>query len=152
MKIYDVKDKQEYIEEIARLTQDEWGDIKQENEGYLERVNNKVNKIKNNLEDKNYMKLVLLDGNTLIGFISMFETDGDERQDLSPWYATMYIKKEYRGKGYSKILNEALLKEAKNRGFKKLYLKSDLINYYQKFGAKYIEKLNNGETLYYIDL
>ena len=64
----------------------------------------------------------------------------------------MYVKKEYRNKGYSKILNDAILKEAKNLGYKKVYLKSDLINYYEKFGAKYIEKLNNGENLYYIDL
>lgn len=35
--------------------------------------------------------------------------------------------------------------------YDKIYLKSDLINYYQKFKAKYMDKLNNGETLYYID-
>lgn len=34
----------------------------------------------------------------------------------------------------------------------RLYLKSDLINYYEKFGAKYIEDLSNGEKLYYIEL
>lgn len=55
----------------------------------------------------------------LLGFISLFETDEKERQDLKPWYATMYVKKEYRGKGYSKILNEAILSEAKNRVLKK---------------------------------
>ena len=82
----------------------------------------------------------------------MFETDGEERQDLSPWYATMYVKEEYRKKGYSKILNDAILKEAKNRGFKKLYLKSELKNYYEKFGAIYMEDLKNGEKLYYIEL
>ena len=52
----------------------------------------------------------------------------------------------------SKILNEAILKEAKKRGFKKIYLKTDLINYYEKFGAIYLEDLSNGEKLYYIDL
>jgi GNAT superfamily N-acetyltransferase len=64
----------------------------------------------------------------------------------------MYVKKEYRGKGYSKILNDAILDEAKKRGFEKVYLKSDLINYYEKFGAIYMEDLNNGEKLYYIDI
>ena len=71
---------------------------------------------------------------------------------LTPWYATMYVKKEFRGKGYSKILNEEILKEARRLGYKKVYLKSELINYYEKFGAKYIEDLDNGEKLYYIDL
>ena len=64
----------------------------------------------------------------------------------------MYVKKEYRGKGYSKILNDALLNYAKEKGYQKIYLKTDLINYYEKFGAIYLEDLNNGEKLYYIDL
>ena len=31
-------------------------------------------------------------------------------------------------------------------------LKCERIMFYEKFGAKYIEKLANGEKLYYIDL
>ena len=88
----------------------------------------------------------------MIGFISIFPTDGEERKDLSPWYATMYVKEDYIRKGYSKILNTAILEEAKKRGFKKLYLKTDLINYYEKFGATFLDTLNNGEKLYYFNL
>ena len=90
-----------------------------------------------------------MDDNTLIGFISIFPNDGNERKDLSPWYETMYVKEEYRGKGYSKILNDAILKEAKRRNIKKIYLKTTLKNYYEKFGAKYLEDLNEKEKLYY---
>lgn len=151
MKIYNVKEKQEYIEEIARLSKLEWAEYDTEEE-----LNNKIqqtiNKIKNNLDNPSYCKLVLLDNDNLVGFISIFPTDGDECQELTPWYATMYVKKEYRGLGYSKILNDAILKEAKIRGFKKIYLKSELKNYYEKFGAKYIKDLQNGEKLYYINL
>ena len=151
MKIYNVKEKQEYIEEIARLSKLEWAEYDTEEE-----LNNKIqqtiNKIKNNLDNPSYCKLVLLDNDNLVGFISIFPTDGDECQELTPWYATMYVKKEYRGLGYSKILNDAILKEVKSRGFKKIYLKSELKNYYEKFGAKYIKDLQNGEKLYYIDL
>ena len=64
----------------------------------------------------------------------------------------MYVKEEYRGKGYSKILNDAILKEAKRRNIKKIYLKTTLENYYEKFGAKYLEDLNEKEKLYYFDL
>ena len=88
----------------------------------------------------------------MIGFISLFKYDGEERTELTPWYATMYVKEAYRGKGYSKLLNNAILKEAKRLGYNKVYLKSDLNNYYEKFGAKYIETLTNGEKLFYIDL
>ena len=73
-------------------------------------------------------------------------------KNLTPWYAPMYVKKEYRNKGYSKILNDAILNEAKKKGFDRIYLKSNLVNYYEKFGAKYIKTLSNKEKLYYIDL
>lgn len=64
----------------------------------------------------------------------------------------MFVKEEFRGNGYSKILNKAILAEAKKRGFKRLYLKTTLFNYYEKLGAKYIENLNDKEKLYYFDL
>ena len=151
MEIYNIKEKQEYIEEIARLSKLEWAEYNGEEE-LNQKIERTINKIKNNLDNSYYCKLVLLDNDNLVGFISIFPTDGDECQELTPWYATMYIKKEYRGKGYSRILNDAILKEAKTRGFKKIYLKSELKNYYEKFGAKYIKDLQNGEKLYYIDL
>lgn len=151
MKICNIKDKLEYLEEIAILTQLEWGSPCSESE-FNNKIIKKINKIKSYLDKPNYFKLILLDDDKLVGFISLFPTDGDEYQNLTPWYATMYVKEEYRGKGYSKILNDALLKEAKNRGFEKVYLKSDLINYYEKFGAIYMNDLKTKEKLYYIKL
>ena len=97
--------------------------------------------------------LGLIDNNNrLVGFISLFKYDGDYRRDLTPWYATIYVKKEYRGRGYSKKLNDAILKEASALGYTKVYLKTELENYYEKFGAIFMENLNNEEKLYYIPL
>lgn len=152
LEIYNIKDKQEYINEVAILTQNEWGKKHLTQEDFQMKVNNKITKIRNNLDNPKYCKLILVDTSILIGFISIFEHDGDDRKDLSPWYATMFVKKEFRGKGYSKILNKAILEEAKKRGFKKIYLKTELFNYYEKFGAKYMENLNDKEKLYYFDL
>lgn len=156
LKIYNIQEKQEFLEEVAILTQKEWGQQNLSEEKFKEKVDIKIAKIKANFNNHNYCKLILVDENddtsTLIGFISIFEHDGDERLDLSPWYATMFVKKEFRGMGYSKLLNDAILKEAKNRGFSKLYLKTYLVNYYEKFGAVFIEELDNGEKLYCINL
>lgn len=112
------------------------------------KVKNKIIKIKSYFNKYNYCKLILLDNDILVGFISIFPTDGEERKDLSPWYATMYVKEKYRGRGYSKILNDAILAEARKRNISRLYLKTDLENYYEKFGAKFLEVLSNGEKLY----
>ena len=151
LKIYDIIEKQEYLEEVVTLTRLEWGNKNDSKEEFKQKVKQKIEIIKSNFDNPYFAKLILLDDNNLVGFISLFEKDG-EREDLKPWYATMYVKKEYRGKGYSRILNDAILKEAKNKGFKKVYLKTDLVNYYEKFGAIFMEDLNNGEKLYYIDI
>ena len=152
MQIYNIKDKQEYIKEVAELTQKEWGSKTNSQVEFKNKVNKKIVKIIKNLDNRNYCKLILLDNKNLVGFISIFPTDGKERTDLTPWYSTMFIKEEYRGNGYSIILNNAILEEAKKRGYKKIYLKTNLINYYEKFGAHYLETLNSGEKLYYFEI
>ena len=148
MNIIDIKKHRTYIEEYCKLCSLEWGKPKTENE-MNDYIQEKIKKILK--EDKVISILGLVNSNTLIGFISLFKYDGNERMDLTPWYATMYVKKDYRCKGYSKILNNAILREAEKLGYNKVYLKSDLNNYYEKFGAVYIETLDNGEKLYYIN-
>ena len=150
MQIYNLKNKLEYLEEVANLEHDEWADNKKENREC--RIERKKEKIINAFNDKFFCKLILVDNNKLIGFISIFSEDCEEEKELKPWYATMYVKKEYRKKGYSRILNNAILKEAKSRGFTTIYLKTNLKNYYEKFGAIFIKKLKTCESLYKFEL
>ena len=150
LNIYNIKEKPEYLKQVITLEHEEWAkekDINKEN-----RIKNKIEKVKKNLSKNDFCKLVLLDEDVLIGFISLFPHDSDKYKELTPWYATMYVKKEYRGKGYSRLLNNAIIAEAKKRGFKKLYLKTTLNNYYEKFGAKYIKNIDENEKLYEIDI
>ena len=148
MEVLSIKNNSNFLKEYIRLCSLEWGDSKTEEE-MNKYVSEKEKKI---LEgDKVISILGLIEDNKLIGFISLFKYE-EEADKLTPWYATMYVKKEYRKKGYSKILNNAILDEARKLGYNKVYLKTELINYYEKFGAKYIENLNKEEKLYYIDL
>ena len=94
MQIYNLKDKIEFLDEVAQLEYYEWADNKEFNE--QERIKNKKAKILNMLSDNSFCKLILIEENVLIGFISIFPQDCDEEPNLTPWYATMYIKKEYR--------------------------------------------------------
>lgn len=149
MKIKNIMDDIKHLEEYVKICQVTWGKKKTDEE-LKTYIKEKVKRILE--EDKVISILGLLNNDKLIGFISLFKYDGDEMKNLTPWYATMYVKKEYRNKGYSKILNDAILNEAKKKGFDRIYLKSNLVNYYEKFGAKYIKTLSNKEKLYYIDL
>lgn len=149
MQVVNIKSNSNYLKEYIKLCSLEWGSkkSKEEMEKYI------ADKEKRILSgDKVISILGLVRENVLLGFISLFRYEDESNKELTPWYATMYVKNEYRGNGYSKILNNAILKEAKMLGYKKVYLKTNLINYYEKFGAKYIRNLENGEKLYYIDL
>ena len=84
LKIYNIKEKQEFLREVAILTQKQWG-IKINSEEAFEATINK--KVINNLYNPLYCKLILLDNDILIGFISIFPADGEARKDLYPCYA-----------------------------------------------------------------
>ena len=150
MKTYNLEEKLEYLDEVATLEYEEWATNKDESK--QDRIEKKKIKITNMFEDNSFCKLILLDKDILVGFISLFPYDGEEEKELTPWYATMYVKKEYRNLGYSKILHNAILDVAKNRGFKTIYLKTDLNNYYEKFDAIFMKYLSSGEKLYKINL
>jgi len=149
MEIINIKNKPNYLREYIKFCTLEWGSPKNEIE-MQKYIIDKERRILN--DDKVISVLGLVENNELVGFISLFKYEDDIESELTPWYATIYVKEKFRGKGYSKILNNAILKEAKRLGFDKIYLKTELINYYEKFGAKYIKDLENGEKLYYIDI
>ena len=150
MEIYNLKNKLEYIDEVAKLEYTEWAQNKENNRNT--RIERKKEKIKNMFFYKSFCKLILIDKDKLIGFISIFPSDCEEEESLTPWYSTMYVKKEYRNHGYSKLLNDAILNEAKKREFKTIYLKTTLKNYYEKFGAIFVKKLKSSEYLYKFEL
>lgn len=151
VKIFNLKEKSEYTKEYFKLCSKEWGTsyYKDNFESILE---NKTNDFLSGKNKQIIFVLVLLDGDNLIGFVSLFNYDCEELLTLSPWYSTLYVKEEYRDLGYSKILTKELLKEAKKRGYDKLYLKTELENYYEKYGAYFIKYINETEKLYFIDL
>ena len=147
MEIINIKNNDNYLIEYIKLCNLEWGSKKDNIEKYIIEKKEKIL-----TGDKVISVLGLIDEKELIGFISLFKYDGDYHKDLTPWYATMYVKENYRGKGYSKELNKAILNEAKKLGYTKVYLKTELENYYENFGAIFQENINEKEKLYYIPL
>lgn len=99
MKIIELKNNKTLLKEYVKLCNSEWGTKKSllEMNLYIEK---KVNKI---LEDDKVISVqALVNNDELIGFISLFKYDGDEKRDLTPWYATMFVKDKYRKKGIQK--------------------------------------------------
>ncbi len=150
LKIYNLKDKPKYLDEVATLEYNEWADTPRLD--YETRIKRKKEKMKNQLKENQICKLILLSDDELVGFISIFPHDCDELPELTPWYSTMYVKENFRKRGFSKILNDAILEEAKKKNIKTLYLKTELRNYYEKFGAVFVQKINDHENLYKFEI
>ena len=149
MEIIKINNNDNYLKEYIMLCNEEWGS-KKNKEQLKKYIEEKMEQIHSG--SKVISILALIHDDKMLGFISLFKYDGEKRKDLTPWYATMYVKKEYRNRGYSKLLNDAILKEAKNLGYKKVYLKTTLNDYYEKFNAQYFDSLEKKEKIYYIEL
>lgn len=74
----------------------------------------------------------------IIGTYALLTNDLISRQDLMPWFACLFVTEENRNKGIAGSLLEHGLKETNNKGFDKLYLYTDLENFYEKKGWKHI--------------
>ena len=97
--------------------------------------------------------LMFLD-NRIIGMYQFTYRDLFIRPDVYPWVANIYIDKQYRKKGYGRLLIESIKEQAiNNTDFNKLFLYSSHNNLYEKFGWKCIESINNSENkLYELEL
>ena len=56
LKVYDIKYKQEYIKDVAILTQKEWGKINISKQEFDIKIDKKIAKIRSNLDNPKYCK------------------------------------------------------------------------------------------------
>lgn len=81
---------------------------------------------------------LLPDGDRIIGCAGLITNDFISRMDLWPWLCALYIDPEYRGHGYGALLLEQGKRDAKGAGFTRLYLCTDHVGYYEKYGFTYL--------------
>lgn len=81
---------------------------------------------------------VLEEDNKLIGCAGLITNDFISRMDLYPWLAALYIDEAHRGNSYAQLLIEKAKSDTLKAGFNKLYLSTDHIGYYEKYGWTYI--------------
>lgn len=77
---------------------------------------------------------VMIEDGEFIGSYGLIVNDFISRQDLWPWFAALYIEKSARGRRLGSVLLEHGRKEAGKFGYDKLYLCTDHIGFYEKFG------------------
>jgi len=81
---------------------------------------------------------LMLRGDEIIGGFGLIENDFMIRTDLYPWLCGLYIEPSERGRQLgSKLLAHGRF-EADKLGFQKVYLNTDHIGYYERYGWRYM--------------
>ncbi len=76
--------------------------------------------------------------NNLIGCAGLITNDFISRMDLYPWICAVFIDQKHRGNSFSSLLIEKAKEDSKKAGFEYLYLCTDHIGLYEKYGFEYI--------------
>ena len=81
---------------------------------------------------------LLMNEDKIIGCAGLITNDFISRMDLYPWVCALFIEEQHRGNSYGSILLEQAKKDSAKAGFQSLYLCTNHIGYYEKYGFSYL--------------
>ena len=82
---------------------------------------------------------LLLDGESIVSFVTLTRQDCVADETLYPWLGFFYTFPDYRGHRYGGQLLAYAAEEVKKRGCKQVYLATDHVGLYEKYGFSYLE-------------
>lgn len=82
--------------------------------------------------------LVSEDGDEIAGCAGMITNDFISRMDLWPWGCALYVGERWRGHAYGRLLLDRAAEDARRAGFTALYLSTDHVGLYEKWGFRYL--------------
>ncbi len=143
-KIFNIRNNPELLEEAADYFSSKWGI---ERQIYHDSMSDSIS------TDNPYPRwYLMISGDEIIGSFGLIENDFMVRKDLKPWLCALYVEENFRGRALGSLLIEHGRAEAKSLGFSKIYLCTDHIGYYEKYGWEYMgdfESEFGGDTRVY---
>ncbi len=96
--------------------------------------------IKNSIDATNPLPqwYLLMEEDAVVGCAGLITNDFISRMDLYPWVCAIYIDENHRGNNYGSLLMEKAKTDAREGGFSNLYLCTDHVGYYEKYGFEHI--------------
>ena len=81
---------------------------------------------------------LMVEGEEVVGGYGLIDNDFMVRTDLCPWLCALYVKPDKRGQQLGARMLEHSRYEAEKLGFEKIYLNTDHVGYYEKYGWHYL--------------
>lgn len=99
---------------------------------------------------------VLMDGETVVSFATLTRQDCIRDESMYPWIGFVYTFPAYRGRRFSGQLIGYIQKEAAAQGHDRVYIATDHVGLYEKYGYTYLENRidcwGDDSRILYIDL
>ena len=124
-----LRQKPELKEKAAAWFHDKW---KVSQEAYLKCIEAYLN------YETEYGWYLCLDDECIVGGLGVIENDFHDRKDLTPNVCAVYTEKEYRGHGIAGQLLNIVVKDMKSKGITPIYLITNLVNFYEKYGWEFL--------------
>ena len=144
-KILNIRNNPEYLEIAADYFSSKW---KIDRQIYFDSISDSIS-----TKEPLPRWYLMQDAEKIIGSFGLIENDFMVRKDLLPWLCALYIEEDMRGKALGSALLEHGRKEAKALSFPHLYLCTDHVGYYEKYGWTFFgeeESEFGGKTRVYV--
>ena len=86
-----------------------------------------------------------LDGDRIIAGMGVIENDFHDRKDLAPNVCAVYTEEKYRGRGIAGKLLNMTVEDLRSKGITPVYLVSDHIGFYEKYGWEFLCKVQGDD-------
>jgi predicted GNAT family N-acyltransferase len=80
----------------------------------------------------------LMDGEDVVSFATLTRQDAVDDPALFPWIGFVYTDCRRRGRRYSERVIDHALSVARDEGYRQVYLETDAIGLYEKYGFVYL--------------
>ena len=87
--------------------------------------------------------LLLIDGDELLSFCTYAQKDDIQPTELTPWMGFVYTFPEHRGHRYMGLLLEEIERLAKEEHISEVYISTNHIGLYEKYGCEYRTQMND---------
>lgn len=133
MNIYSVKNNKELCKSVKLYCKGKWNKVYKP---FSENTDLSVNSDK---LPQTYVIKGMDREKEIIGFYQLIQNDNlTHHTELSPFVATLYVDERIRGFGYGELMLTHAKYEAAKMGYDKLYVSTDHIGYYEKYGFREI--------------